>query len=282
MILATAVGYVAYSLVDVVDEWLQGISRRSASKLDDMLVPLVRTSLRATICIMVLVQVMTIVSDKPVTSVIAGLGVGGLAIGLAAQDTIKNVFGSMMIFSDRPFELGDEIIVDTFRGNVERVGLRSTRFRNGDGHVVTIPNGELANKTIVNVSRRPGLTRNLNLALSFDMPLDKVHRAVAVVQDILRERRELNTQSPPQVFINEMSATSLNLLVNYMVSPPDWWRFVAFNQWVNLEILRRFRAEDIALATSTQVVQLRQEGSAGAALDGARSGEAPPGAAPRP
>lgn len=259
LLLTAAVGYVIYALVDVVDAWLDQIARSNTSRMDEMLSPLVRTSLRATIVIMVFVQMITIVSEKPVASVIAGLGVGGLAIGLAAQDTIKNVFGSLMIFGDRPFELGDEIIVDAFRGNVERVGLRSTRFRTGDGYLVTMPNGELASKTIVNVSRRPTLTRNLNLPLSYDLPPEKAERAVAIVKEILRGRQEIPPLSPAQVFLSELTNTSMTLAISYQVSPPDWWTFVAFNESVNLEILRRFRAEDIYLAYPTQTVHLRSD-----------------------
>lgn len=259
LLVAAAAGYVVYALVDVVDAWLDRIARSNASRMDAMLAPLVRGSLRATIVIMVVVQMTTIVSEKPVTSVLAGLGVGGLAIGLAAQDTIKNLFGSMMIFGDRPFELGDEIIVDTFRGNVERVGLRSTRFRTGDGYLITIPNGELASKTIVNVSRRPTLARTLNLPLSYEVSPDKAERAVAIVKEILQGRPELAPSSPPQVFVSDLTSTSMTLMINYQVSPPDWWKFVAFNESVNLEILRRFRAEEIRLAFPTQTVHLRSD-----------------------
>lgn len=259
LLLTAAIGYVIYALVDVVDAWLDQIAHSTTSRMDEMLAPLIRTSLRATIVIMVIVQMTTIISEKPLTSVIAGLGVGGLAIGLAAQDTIKNVFGSLMIFGDRPFELGDEIIVDTFRGNVERVGLRSTRFRTGDGYLVTMPNGELANKTIVNVSRRPGLSRNLNLPLSYDLPPEKAERAAAIVKEILHDRKELSLLSPPQVFLSDLTNTAMTLAISYQVSPPDWWRFVAFNESVNLEILRRFRAEDIQLAYPTQTVHLRSD-----------------------
>jgi len=253
------VGYVAYSLVDVIDAWLGRISQSASSRMDEMLVPLVSTSVRATTAILASVQIMTIISDKPITSVIAGLGIGGLAIGLAAQDTIKNVFGSVMIFGDRPFELGDEIIVDAFRGNVEQVGMRSTRFRTGDGHLITIPNGELASKTIVNVSRRKGLIRNMNLPLSYDLPPEKAERAVALVKEILAGRAELDPHTPPQVFLSDLTATSMTLLVTYRFLPPDWWRFVAFNESVNLEILRRFQAEEIRLAYPAQTIYLRTD-----------------------
>ena len=144
------------------------------SKLDDMLAPMIRTSLRVTVVILVLVQVATILSDKPVTSIIAGLGAGGLAIGLAAQDTIKNFFGSIMIFSDRPFELGERVQVGDYDGVVETVGFRSTRLRTLDGHVVTMPNGELANMSIRNVSKRPNIRRIVNVGITYDTPVEKL------------------------------------------------------------------------------------------------------------
>ena len=261
VLLAVAAGYMAYSLVDVADHWLRRLSSGRSSKLDEMLVPIVTTSLRVTVAVLVLVQLATILSEKPVTSVIAGLGVGGLAIGLAAQDTIKNFFGSLMIFSDRPFELGEEIKVGDIGGTVEAVGFRSTRFRTADGFLVTMPNGDLAGKTIVNISKRSTLGRQFNLSLAADLPPDKVERAAAIVKEILHEHEGSRADSPPRVFLTDLTPGALNLSVAYWYSPPDWWRFVAFNERVNLEILRRLSAEGIALALSTQTVRLPQQGT---------------------
>lgn len=259
VLMTMAWGFVAYSLVTVVDQWLSGISERTPSKLDDMLVPLVRKTLKTTIFVLVLVQIITVLSDKPATSIIAGLGVGGLAVGLAAQDTIKNVFGSMMIFGDRPFELGDEITVDNLTGSVETVGFRSTRFRTGDGHLVTIPNGELASKTIVNVSKRPFLVRRLNLALPYDLPPEKTEQALAIVRDILANHDGQQPANPPRVFLNDISSTALNLLVHYWYYPAKWWDFIALNERVNLEVLKRFREAEIPLAYPTQLVKLDEQ-----------------------
>ncbi len=252
VLLTVAVGYMAYSLVDVADQWLRRLSAGRSSKLDEMLVPIVTTSLRVTVAVLVLVQVATILSEKPVTSVIAGLGVGGLAIGLAAQDTIKNFFGSLMIFSDRPFELGEEIKVGDIGGTVEAVGFRSTRFRTSDGFLVTMPNGDLASKTIVNISKRSTLGRQFNLGLAPDLPPERVERATAIVREILHEHEGSSVDAPPRVFLAELTPKALNLSVAYWYSPPDWWRFVAFNEWVNVEILRRLSAEGIALARSSE------------------------------
>ncbi len=196
-------------------------------------------------------------SDKPAASIVAGLGVGGLAIGLAAQDSIKNIFGSLMIFSDRPFELGDDIMIDTLRGNVERVGLRSTRLRTTDGFLITMPNSDLATKSIVNVSKRRSIVRNLNLPLSYAMGPEKIERAAAIVTEILADRKELPPLAPATVSISDLTATAVTLNVNYQVMPPIWDGYVKFNQWVHLEILRRFRDENIQLAYPTQTIELR-------------------------
>lgn len=256
ILFALAVAYVAYSLVSVVDHWLKSAASRTASKLDDMLVPLVRASLKVTIIVLALVQVATIVSDKPVTSVIAGLGVGGLAIGLAAQDSIKNFFGSIMLFSDRPFEMGDRIVVDGHDGSVESVGFRSTRIRTLEGNLVTVPNGELANKTILNIGQRPNIRRILNLGITYDTPPSKVQRAVEIVRELLKDHEGMSAELPPRVFFNELNDSALNIFAILWYHPPDWWAYSAFSQQLNMDILTRFNDEGIEFAFPSQTVYL--------------------------
>ena len=254
--LTAVVAYVSYCLVDVVDAWLTTISTRTLTKMDDMLVPMVRTSLRVTILILLLVQCATILSDKPITSIIAGLGVGGLAIGLAAQDTIKNFFGSMMIFSDRPFDLGDRIVVNGHDGPVESVGFRSTRIRTLEGHLVTIPNGELANQTILNVGKRPSIRRILNLGVTYDTPPDKLQRAVQIVKDVLDGHEGMDPELPPRVFFNDFTESSLNIFAIYWYHPPEYWKYCEFGQQLNFEILTRFNDEGIEFAFPSQTLYL--------------------------
>ena len=111
---------VFFRLVDVVVELLRQLAERTGSTLNNMLVPIVSTSMRVTVVVLVMLEIFTAVSDQPPSTVIAGLGAGGLALGLAAQDTIKNFFGSLMIYADRPFELGERIVVDGHDGPVEK------------------------------------------------------------------------------------------------------------------------------------------------------------------
>lgn len=259
VLVTLSVGFAFWCLVDVADVWMRRFTQRTDSKLDDMLQPLIRASLRVTVVVLLLVQIATILSDKPVTSIIAGLGVGGLAVGLAAQDTIKNFFGSLMIFTDRPFELGERIQVDGFDGAVESVGFRSTSIRTLDGHRVTIPNGELANKSICNIANRPNIKRAMNLGLTYDTTPEKVQQAIEIVRDVLANHEGMQPDSPPRVFFNEFQDSALNLSVIYWYHPPDWWSYCAFNERVNMEILQRFNDAGIEFAFPTQTVHLAGE-----------------------
>jgi len=196
------------------------------------------------------------VSDKPVTSLLAGLGVGGLAVALAAQETIKNFFGSLVILGDKPFLIGDRVVVDGNDGVVETVGFRSTRIRTLDGHLVTLPNGELANKTIVNITRRPFIRRVLNVTVPYDTPPANVDEACAILKELLRAPEVNDLTTPPRVFFSDFNAASLNLQAIYWYRPADYWAYMAFSEQFNRELLRRFAAAGIEFAFPTQTLYL--------------------------
>lgn len=256
VLISLTVGYAAYNLVEVVDQWLLRITHHQSGSLGEMVRPMVRASLRVTVVILVLLQIAQLLTDKPLTSILAGLGVGGLAIALAAQDTVKNFFGSLVIFADKPFQLGERIVVDGFDGPVEEVGFRSTRIRTLEGHLVTIPNGELANKTIQNIGRRPYIRRLINVAITYDTPPAKVRRAIEIVNELLKNHEGMNSEFPPRVFFNDLASTALNILVIYWYFPPDYWAFMAFSERFNFQLLERFNAEGIEFAFPTQTVHL--------------------------
>ncbi len=262
-----ALAWMAYCQVDVVNEWMVRVTSKTASKMDDMLVPLVRKSLRVTIVVLAILQVATTLSDKPVTSLLAGIGVGSLAIALASQETLKQFFGSLVIFADKPFELGDRIVVDGHDGPVEEVGFRSTRIRTLEGHLVTIPNGELANKTILNIGRRPYIRRLMNLTITYDTPPEKVQRAMEILKELLKDHEGMRPDFPPRVAFNEFNNSSLNILVIFWYHPPNYWDFMKFSEQLNLEILRRFNAEGIEFAFPTQTLYLANGGGAGSGAD---------------
>ncbi|MDJ0767883.1 MAG: mechanosensitive ion channel [Ilumatobacter sp.] len=153
LVSAVAVVLVAYRLIDVLTDVLARRAELTDSRLDDSLVPLLRTTLRLFATILGILFVLSNL-DVNITSLIAGLGLGGLAIALAAQDTVRNLLGGVTIFADKPFEVGDWVVVDGVEGTVEQVGFRSTRVRTFYNSQVTVPNGRLMDAGVDNMGRR--------------------------------------------------------------------------------------------------------------------------------
>ncbi len=251
-----AIARLVYSMVDVVDARMRDLAASSESTVSEMLTSLIGRSLKIIVIFIALLQVVTLLIDKPLTSVLAGLGIGGLAFALAAQDTLKNFFGSLAIFSDKPFLIGERVVVDGHDGPVEDVGLRSTRIRTLEGHQVSVPNGELANKTIQNIGRRPYIRRLFNIGVTYDTPPEKIERALEIIKDILKDHEGMNPEFPPRVYFNEFNSDSLNILVIYWYHPPNYWDFLQFGERINFEILNRFNSEGIDFAFPTQTLHL--------------------------
>ncbi len=264
VLLTISIALFAYYLVEVPSSWLHSQTAKTESKFDDMLVPVVRKSLRVTVVLFALVSIAQSLSDKPVSALLAGLGLGGLAFALAAQDTIKNLFGSLVIFTDKPFGLGDRINYDGHDGVIEEVGLRSTRLRRLDGHQVTIPNGELANKSIHNIAKRPFIRRIFTLGVTYDTTPEKVSRAKEILEDVLKDHEGMDPKGEmlPRVYFSDFSSSSLDFKCMYWYHPAAYWDYMKFSEWVNLEILRRFNEEGIEFAFPTQTIHLAKEESA--------------------
>ncbi len=256
ILLTIAIGYFLYWLAEIPADWFRRFALNTENTLDDMMSPIIRKSLRVTIVILVLVQIAQTLSDKPITSIIAGLGIGGLAVALAAQDSLKNFFGSVVLFIDKPFEIGNRIVIDGYDGVVETVGLRSTKIRTLDSHLITIPNGELANKIITNIGKRTHIKRIVNITVTYDTPPHKLDRAIEIVKEILDNHEGMHRDFPPKVYLSELNADSLNIMAIYWYHPPDYWAYMDFSERFNKELFRRFNEEGIDFAFPTQTVYL--------------------------
>ena len=253
-------GWLIYRLVDVVEYFLKRWTSRTDTLLDDQLVPLIRKSLRVFVVIVVVLFIADNVLQWDIGALIAGLGIGGLALALASKDALANLFGSMTIFADRPFHMGDRVKISGQDGTVEEVGFRSTRIRTLTGHLVTIPNATVANETIENIARRPYIKRVLNITITYDTSPAKVRRGVAILQEILDARKEhFPPANPPRVYFSDFNADSLNIIVYYWFIPPDWWKYLAFNHDFNMELLERYNEEGIEFAFPTQTIYVKKD-----------------------
>lgn len=187
----------------------------------------------------------------PLTTLLAGAGVGGLTVALAAQDTLRNLFGSLMILLDKPFRVGERIVVKGYDGVVQEIGLRSTKLRLLTGHEATIPNDELARSDVENVGRRLHIRRVTSLALPIDLSPEKCEEAVGIVRDLLANHEGFDEAYPPRVYLNEFNRDSLNLRFFIWYHPPDYWDFMAYSERLNLDIKRKFAEAGIPFALPT-------------------------------
>jgi MscS family membrane protein len=258
---ACAVGFAIYSAVDIADHYFNRMVLKTESKLDDILVPLVGRSIRIIVAVMVILNIATLVSGKSIMTIIAGLGVGGVAVAFAAQDTIRNFFGSLVILGDKPFEIGDRIEIGGDDGVVEDVGFRSTRIRRLDGHLLTIPNSGIVNETVRNISKRPFIKRVMKIGVTYDTAPEKLEQAIEIIKNILKDHKGMNQKFPPRVYFNEFKDFSLEIIVIYWYHPPEYWDYMEFSEWVNMEILKRFNKEKIEFAFPTQTMYLANDES---------------------
>ncbi|KAF0177665.1 MAG: MscS Mechanosensitive ion channel [Limisphaerales bacterium] len=256
VVLAVSLTYMVLKVTDVlVDLWRErGADVEKGT--NDQLFIVIRKGIKAFLLVIAVLVTMQNLGVN-VTAAVASLSIGGLALGLAAQDTLANLFGAVAIFADKPFRVGDRIKLDAVDGTVEGIGLRSTRVRNLDGHLVTIPNKTMGNATITNVAARPNIKTEMNLGLTYDTPVEKVRRATAILEEVYRAHP---MTSDVWVSFNRFDASALNLNVTH------WWNGVepkahlAGMQELNLEIKRRFEAEGIEFAFPTQTVHVRTKG----------------------
>lgn len=235
------------------------LSRRQDGASTATLIPLVGAALQALVVFWGILLVVRAATGTPPAEVLAMIGIGGLAIGLASQDTVKNFFGTAMLVIDSPFAVGDYIDIGTGTpGTVVRIGLRSTRLRTSDDHAVSIPNGDLANRIITTISAREKIRRVMNLGLTYDTPPEKVEEAVRIISSVLNDSGKLAEGSQPSVFFSDFTDSALNIRVIYSFGTSDVAAANAFAHETNLEILRRFNAAGISFAFPTQTIELKK------------------------
>jgi len=264
-IAALAVGWAVYRLVDVLEAFLKRWTSKTQTQLDDELVPIIRKTLRVVVVIIVGLFIVQNIFGQEIGPMLAGLGLGGLAFALAAQDSLKNLFGSVTIFADRPFQIGERVKIGEHDGVVEEVGFRSTRVRTLTGHLVTIPNSKVADLPVENIGRRPYIKRVLDVTVTYDTPPEKVRRGVEILREMLDARRDhFPPDLPGRVYFSDFNAASLNILVYYWFTPPDWWEYLTFTHEFNMELLRRFNDEGIEFAFPTQTLYVKQDSPAAA------------------
>ncbi|MDR2512133.1 MAG: mechanosensitive ion channel family protein [Bacteroidales bacterium] len=186
-----------------------------------------------------------------VSTLLATLGIGGLAFALAAQDTIKNIFGGVTIFSDRPFRIGDRIQINNIDGFVKDIGLRSTKIQTLDNRLVTMPNSQVSDAAVINVSSEPTRKVPMTLGLVYDTPPDKMKTALSILKDVSQNISGVYEKDIVASF-TDFAASSLNITFVYYIKH-DANIYDTMNA-VNLYILSAFNENGLSFAFPTVTI----------------------------
>ena len=218
------------------------------------LIPLGARSSKIVIGTIAIVAVLSLLG-YPVASLVAGLGIGGLALALAAQKTVENLFGAFSIGVDQPFREGDFVRVDDFVGTVESIGLRSTRFRTLDRTIVTLPNGRLADMRLESFAARDRLRLATTLGLVYETTATQMRQVLVGFERVLRAHPKIW----PEVVVvrfSEFAASSLNVDVMAWFLTSDWGEFQAIREQVLLQFMEVVEAAGTSFAFPTTTVHV--------------------------
>lgn len=256
VVVAISITYMVVRGIDILTGyWKRRAAEREDKSFNDLLLPIIRKTLKAfAIVVATLLTLQNL--GLNITSLLTSLGIGGLAVALAAQDTLANFFGAVVILVDKPFRIGDAIQIDTVIGTVESIGFRSTQVRNHDGHLVSIPNKTVGNAIVTNISRRPNIRTLMNIGLPYDTPPPKVTRAVQILEEVYRGH---SMTHDVLLGFNKFADSALNVLVIHWWKGLDYKAYIQGMQELNVAIKARFEAEGIGFAFPSQTIYLRQD-----------------------
>lgn len=253
LIALTATWLIARLVDAIIVEYLVPLTEKSESEMDDQLLPVLRKGLRATIWILGILVALNNAGYN-VGALLAGLGIGGLALAMAAKDTVANIFGGVTIFTDKPFKINERIKLGGFDGTVTEIGIRSTRLKTLEGRIVTIPNAKFTDGMVENVSLEPSRKVVLNLGLVYDTPSEKMEKSLEILNGIGASNE--GVEDNHLAGFNDFGASALGIIFIYWIKKDA--NILGIQTAVNLSIKREFEANGLEMAYPTQTIFTRQ------------------------
>ncbi|WP_194976569.1 mechanosensitive ion channel family protein [Aquiflexum lacus] len=246
---------VFYKIVDIVAMYFAKLADKTESTLDDQLVPLLRKTLKAFVVIVGTLFVLKEGLEVDIVPFLTGLSIGGLAFALAAQDTIKNFFGSIMIFIDKPFQVGDWITSGDVDGTVEEVGFRSTRVRTFRNSVMYIPNGKIADSTIDNHGLRHFRRFYTTLTITYDTPPQLIEVFVEGLRKIV-DNHPNTRKNVYHIYFNNLSAYSQDIMFYIFFEVPNWAEELKCRHEILVSIVSLANGLGVRFAFPTQTLHM--------------------------
>lgn len=253
--------WVGYRIVDVIGGHISSDKDMRLTHFDDVLIPMLRRLLRVFLFVIaVLFVIRAIKSDMP-AEILGALGVGGVALAFAAQDTIGNFFGAVTVLFDRPFGIGDWIAVGDVEGTVERVGFRSTRIRTFYNSLVSVPNSKMVNTQIDNYGARQYRRNRFVLSVTYSTPPERIDAFCEGIRELIR-LHPYTRKDMFHVYFNAFAGSSLDVLVYMFFDAPDWGTELREKHYLFLDVLRLADKLGVDFAFPTQTVWLERGGRA--------------------
>ena len=243
--------------VDILHDYLTKIVQRTDNQMDDQLLPVVIRVLNIVVVGTGLVYTLTIFNIN-LTAILAGLSVGALALALAAQDTVKNFLGSVTVFVDKPFKIGDYVKVNGVEATVESVGIRSTRLRTPDRSLVTIPNGELSNMTIDNLGERNLRRWKTVLGLTYDSKPEAIQNLCRAIKELYARSEHVDLENS-SVHLHTLNASSIDVLLLIYMDANTYDDELDIREQLIFEIMDLVAKEGLSFAFPSQSIYIESQ-----------------------
>jgi MscS family membrane protein len=253
--------------VDWISAVATGVAARTATKIDDLLVPMLRRAIKVFVVALGVVWIADNL-DMDIAALLAGLGIGGIALALAGKETVENFFGALTILADRPFQVGDWIVMGDVEGTVSDVGFRATRVRTFYNSVITFPNAMLIRTAVDNLGAREYRRIKMRLGMTYDTPPDKLESFIEGIRELVR-RHPYTRKEYYHVYFNSFGDSGLEVLLYCFVRTPDWATELRERHRLLMDILRLANELDVEFAFPTRTLHMVQS-------ELPEHGEAPP------
>ena len=239
-----------YNLSSTSSAIFHKLNKQLHLEIDQILIPFLSKLLRI-IIILISITVILQEFDYQIGGLLTGIGLGGLAISLAAQDAIKNFIGGLVIILEKPFSIGDWILTPGVEGTVEDISFRSTKVRTFDQALVTVPNSELAAANIKNFSKMGKRRIDFRLHLPFDTPPEKIDKVITDIRSLLKNHEEIH---PETIFVtfDLIADNSFELFFYFFTNTSNWGEYLEVRQEINFKIMEILSSHGVKLAYPSQ------------------------------
>lgn len=248
---------VTWLLLRVVDFIILILYQRAQlteDKSDDQIILFMKDLIKVVVVVFALFFILSAVFRLNVTTLVAGLGIGGLAIALAAQDTLGNLLASFIIFLDKPFKAGDTVNFDNITGTIEKVGFRSTKVRTLDKSLLTVPNKSLTDGPLNNITESPFRRVKFMISLKYGTSSDKIRKVIEEISEELKLHED--TRDDFTVAFSDFSSYSLDIMVLFFVYSNDWEKMVRVKEELNFKIMFIVERNGCEFAFPTQTIHM--------------------------